>query len=312
MNILVTGGLGHIGSRLIRELTWHHHVDRIRVLDNCSCQRYCSLFHLPENKNFELIEGDILNEDDLAKSMEDIDVVIHLAAITDAPSTFNNKELVMQVNRIGTQKVVDMAVKKNVKRFIYPSTTSVYGPTGGIAKEDYREEDLKPQSPYAETKLAGENIVLNAYKDYGLPATVFRLGTIFGPSPGMRFHTAVNKFIFLACTNRPLTVWDSAVNLKRPYLDLKDAIRVFSFALEEKRTIGQLYNVVTINAGIGEITGAIQKYIPNLNIAYTKSPLLNQMSYFTDDKKIRDLGFTYTGNLDESVRDTIHLLRGLL
>jgi len=312
MNILVTGGLGHIGSRLIRDLTWHHHVDKIRVLDNFSCQRYCSLFHLPENKNFELIEGDILNDNDLERAMEGMDVVIHLAAITDAPSTFNNPELVKLVNEVGTQKVVDMAVKKNITRFIYPSTTSVYGPTDGIAREDCKLEDLKPQSPYAETKLAGERIVLNAYQQYGLPGTVFRLGTIFGPSPGMRFHTAVNKFIFLATTNRPLTVWDSAVNLKRPYLDLKDACRVFNFALEEKKTIGELFNVVTINAGIGEITGAIQKYIPGLNIVYTQSPLLNQMSYFTDDTKIRNLGFTYSGNLDESVKDTIHMLRGLL
>ena len=311
MRFLITGGLGHIGSKLIRELAVYPHTQHICVLDNFSSQRYNSLFHLPKG-NYEFIEGDVLDENILIKAMENVDVVIHLAAITDAPSTFANPALVKQVNEFGTQKVVDMAIQKGVKRFIYPSTTSVYGPTEGIAREDCSEEDLKPQSPYAETKLAGEKITLNAYQNYGLPSTVFRLGTIFGPSPGMRFHTAINKFIFLACTNKPLTVWDSAVHLKRPYLDLRDAVKSFLFALEHRETIGETFNVVTLNAGIGEITDAIKRYVPNLQIAYTKNPLLNQMSYFTDDTKIKNLGFTYLGNLDEGVKETIHYLRGLL
>jgi len=312
MRVLVTGGLGHIGSRLIRELASREDVEKVKIIDNFLCQRYCSLFNLPSGKKYELIEGDILNEEDLNKAMDDVDTVIHLAAITDAPSTFDNKELVIKVNKEGTQKVVDMALKKNVKRLLYPSTTSVYGPTDGIAREDCKKEDLKPQSPYAETKLAGENIILDAYKENGFNGTVFRLGTIFGPSVGMRFHTAVNKFIFLAATNRPLTVWDSAVNLKRPYLDLGDAMNAFFFALENDKTIGELFNVVTINAGVGDIVNAIKKYIPNLEITYTKSPLINQMSYFTDDTKIKNLGFKYSGDLDKGVRDTVDLLRGLL
>ena len=309
MNVLVTGGLGHIGSRLIRELANRNDVKKVRILDNLMTQRYCSLFNLPKNIKYEFIEGDILNENDVEKSMKDIDFVVHLAAITDAPSTFDIKEKTEGINVKGTQLVLESAIKHKVKKFIYPSTTSVYGPIEGIAKEDCKEEDLKPQSPYAETKLKGEKIILKIAKEHNFNATVFRFGTIFGASIGMRFHTAVNKFIYLACNNKPLTIWDTAVNQKRPYLDLKDAINAIFFALDNKKTKGELFNVVTINATPQDIVDAIKWFIPDLKIEYTKSPLINQMSYVTNDDKIKNLGFKYVGDLKKRVKETIGLLR---
>ncbi|MBU1632528.1 MAG: NAD-dependent epimerase/dehydratase family protein, partial [Nanoarchaeota archaeon] len=125
MNILITGGLGHIGSKLVRSFS--DNVDEIRILDNFLTQRYCSLFNLPKNKKYVFIEGDINNEEDLTKAMKSVNLVIHLASITDAPSTIDKPEETEKVNLIGTKKVIEIAVKMNVDKIVFPSTTSVYG-----------------------------------------------------------------------------------------------------------------------------------------------------------------------------------------
>lgn len=312
MNVLVTGGLGHIGSRLIRDLNELGGIELVRILDNLSTQRYCSLLNLPTRVKYEFIEGEIRNKEDLKKSMKDIDIVFHLAAITNAPMTFKIPDMTKEVNFIGTKNVVQAALKAGVKKFLYPSTTSVYGPTSGVAREDCKPEDYRPASPYAEYKLKGEEEVLRACRENDLDSVVARFGTIYGPSIGMRFHTAVNKFIFLACTGRPLTVWEDALDQKRPYLYLPDAIRAFFFLMEKGRGKGEVFNVLTENATVRDLVDAIRSFISDAKITFTKSPLLNQLSYYTDDSKIRRLGFRPTGNLRKGIRETIEVLKGLV
>lgn len=308
MNFLVTGALGHIGSKLIRDYAKRDDVELIRILDNLSTQRYCSLFNLPMDKRYQFIEGDINNKKDLRRALKDIDIVLHLAAITDAPTTIKKPKLTNKVNFVGTQNVLKESMKADVKRFIFPSTTSVYGEAEDLVDEDYK--DYKPSSPYAESKLAAEGIIKNAYSENGLNTSILRLGTIFGPSIGMRFHTAVNKFVYLACMDKPLTVWDTALDNKRPYLGLNDAIRAFEF-IEKKGKPGELYNTLTGNYTVREIVDTIRKFIPNLKIEMTKSPILNQKSYFVSDKKIKSLGFVSKDNLSENIKQTIELFKGI-
>ena len=104
MRIVVTGALGHIGSKLIRVLPFHFKECEIKLFDNLSTQRYCSLFNLPEEGKYTFIEGDILNYD-LISLFEKADYVIHLAAITNAAGSFEIQEEVEKVNFIGTEKV---------------------------------------------------------------------------------------------------------------------------------------------------------------------------------------------------------------
>tara|TARA_B100000959_G_C14989293_1_gene627026 strand:- start:1736 stop:2674 length:939 start_codon:yes stop_codon:yes gene_type:complete len=311
MHVLITGGLGHIGSQLIRDFAKVDFIEKIRILDNLSTQRYCSLFDLPDNAQYEFIEGDILDEAQLNSAMNGIDAVIHLAAVTNAPETFSKKEKTEEVNFIGTKKVLEACKKNNIKKIIFPSTTSVYGPTKGIAKEDCNPEDLKPQSPYAEFKLKAEKAIIDKCKEGHLSGVVLRFGTVFGSSVGMRFHTAINKFIFLACSNRPLKVWKTALNQKRPYLDLRDAVKAIVFMLEREKLNGEVYNVVTANMELSETIDAIKEFIPGIKIEFTDSPLINQMSYFTDSEKLKKLGFGYTGNLRDGIKQTISLLNSL-
>jgi UDP-glucose 4-epimerase len=305
-NVLVTGGLGHIGSRLIRELADSEGVRVIRIVDNLSTQRYSSLFGLPRGVSYEFLEGDIRKSGDLDRAMNGIDVVFHLAAITDAPSTISTPELTKEVNLDGTRKVVKSAIRNKVKRIIYPSTTSVYGGSKGLVTE--KAKGLSPATPYARYKLAGERVVISAAKNHQIEGVVLRLGTIFGASIGMRFHTAVNKFAFQACMGIPLTVWEDALDQVRPYLDLGDCISALRFASSKGMGNGEVYNVLTGNYTVRQIVTAIKTIVPSLSIVISKSPILNQASYHVDDSKIRALGFEPHGDLERSVGETIELL----
>ncbi len=312
MKVLITGGLGHIGSQLIRDMAAWKNVELIRILDNLSTQRYVSLFNLPKEGNYEFIEGDILDEETLNKSVEGVDAVIHLAAITNAEYSFAIKDEVLRVNLEGAKQTVAACQKAGVRQILFPSTTSVYGPRSGVAFEDCSRDELNPQSPYAEAKLQAEDFILGASRG-DFQATVFRFGTIFGPSIGMRFHTAVNKFIFLACLGRPLTVWEQALHQQRPYLDLRDGLNALRFALENPRKVaGERFNVVTLNATVAEIIEAIKKQIPDVEIQFTKSAILNQHSYSVDGAKLISRGFAYQGNLQQGIASTISLLRALI
>lgn len=307
LKFLITGGLGHIGSKLIREYSKRKDIELIRILDNFLVQRYCSLFDLPKTHvRYEFIEGDIMNEDDLKKAMKDIDVVIHLASITDAPSTISKPQETERINFDGTKKVLESAVKSKVKKFLFPSSTSVYGEVNGIVDETFK--DFKPSTPYAETKLASERLLQEAGKKGEIHTIILRCGTIFGKSIGMRFHTAINKFCYLAAMNKPLTVWDSALNSKRPYLGLNDCIRAFEF-LEKNGRSGEVYNVVTRNFSMQEVIGIIKKLVPNTRVEITKSPIINQKPYHATNEKIKSLGFEFKDDLEKSVKETIELFK---
>lgn len=306
MNILITGGLGHIGSKLVRSFS--DNVDEIRILDNFLTQRYCSLFNLPKNKKYVFIEGDINNEEDLTKAMKSVNLVIHLASITDAPSTIDKPEETEKVNLIGTKKVIEIAVKMNVDKIVFPSTTSVYGE----AEDEVDENtiDLKPATPYAETKLASEKLLQQAYTENGLKTYILRFGTIFGQSIGMRFHTAVNKFTYLACMNKPLTIWDTALDNKRPYLGLNDAIRAINFVIEKGQP-GEVYNVLTANHTVREIVEKIKMFKPNLEIQLVNSPILNQKSYTVSNEKFCKLGFEFKDDLKKEIGETVELFKAI-
>src|SRR3989344_6105587 len=304
LKLLVTGGLGHIGSKLIREYAKRDDIDLIRILDNFLVERYCSLFNLPNTKKYEFIEGDIMNDEDLKRAMKDIDIVIHLASITDAPSTISKPQETERINFDGTKKVLNAAIEAGAKKFLFPSSTSVYGEAEGIVDETFT--DFKPATPYAETKLASERILQEVGKSGKIDAIVLRMGTIFGTSIGMRFHTAINKFCYLAAIGKPLTVWDSALESKRPYLGLDDDIRAFEF-IEKHGKSGEVYNVVTENYSMKDVIGTIKKVVPEVKIEITKSPIINQKPYHASNKKIISLGFEFKDNLEKEVRETIKL-----
>jgi len=307
MKIVVTGALGHIGSRLIRELPTMFPEAEIVLIDNLSTQRYCSLFNLSVSGQYYFLEADVLTAD-LTSIFDGATAVVHLAAITDATNSFKIKETVERVNFTGTERVVK-ACRKVDCALIFPSTTSVYGSQADEVDEDCPITDLKPQSPYAEAKLRAERLLQNLGEERGFSFVTCRFGTIFGTSFGMRFHTAINKFCWQAVMGQPLTIWKTALHQHRPYLDLGDAVEAIKFIIQKKLYDGRIYNVVTTNTSIDTIVGIISGYVPNISIEYVDTQIMNQLSYNVSNNRFSDLGFEFKGDLEQGIERTINLLK---
>jgi UDP-glucose 4-epimerase len=307
MKILITGSLGHIGSYLIRYLHIYYPNSNIVMIDNLMTQRFSSLFNLPNDGKFTFINADVANFN-LDTIIEENDIVIHLAAITDAAGSFEKANLVELNNFNSTVSVAESCLRKK-SLLITLSSTSVYGTQNELVTEDCLPNELNPQSPYAETKLKEEDFIKNLVTKFGLKATICRFGTIFGISTGMRFHTAVNKFCWQAVMNEPITVWSTAFNQKRPYLDLKDAARAFKHIIDSNLFYGETYNILTLNTTVKEIVEEIKVNVPNLKIDFVSNKIMNQLSYEVSNLKFIKTGFEFNGNLNDGIKETIDLLK---
>lgn len=293
-NILITGGCGHIGSQLFRSIEGN-----ITVVDNFLMNRYCSLFNVDRPIKFiDKCISEITTEE-----LKKIDIVIHLAAITNAEKSFTNRGETEHINTLLTSEFINRCDKAGC-RFIFPSSTSVYGVSADVVHED-DDSFLNPQSPYAETKIKIEKR-LSTYKSGHI---ILRLGTIFGVSPGMRFHTAINKFCFEAATGSPLTVWRENYDQRRPYLGLNDAVDAISFLIQNEAW-NETYNILTGNYKLSDIIAWIKEAV-DITINMVDTPLVNQFSYEVSDEKIKSIGFKPTDNLFNEINKTLHKLRNL-
>jgi UDP-glucose 4-epimerase len=309
VNILVTGGAGYIGSRLLHTLASVEslRVRRVRVLDNMREEKFPSLMNLPEGVDYEFVLGDIRNEDDVQKALgDDTDVVVHLAALCNATISFERRDATEEINYGGTTNVVRAARQAaSVRRFIYASTTSVYGPTSGIVDE---ESPCLPASPYAEFKLKGEQEVLGLSTDTGgrLRPTVLRFATVYGYSPGLRVHTVVNIFAFRAAVGAAMEVFGSG-NQLRPFVHVDDVSRAIAFCVEDDRAGEQIFNVVGENASVNQIIALLRRHFPRMLVVHTDKELLNQISYEVDGGKLLRLGFSMEHSLEDGVEEYARL-----
>jgi len=307
MKIVVTGALGHIGSKLIRYIPQVFPEAEIVMIDDLSNQRYCSLFNLPSNGRYRFIEADVLTAD-LEAVFSGADCVVHLAAITNAAGSFEMGEQVERVNYGGTERVASLCLESGCP-MIFISTTSVYGSQEKVVDENCPISDLKPQSPYADSKLKAEKLLETLGKEKGLQFVTCRFGTIFGVSVGMRFHTAINKFCWQAVMGQPITVWRTALNQYRPYLDLSDAVEAIRFIIQKDLFDGRVYNVLTTNTTVKEIIDVISEHVPDLSIQYVDTAIMNQLSYHVDNSRFKSHGFEFKGSLKRVISETIDLLK---
>ena len=306
MRILITGALGHIGSKLIHNIESGEFED-VLLIDNMLTQRYASIFNLPNGVNFKFYEEDILKAD-LDVLLDGVDCVIHLAAITDAASSFNQRDEIEKVNYDGTKRVAEACIETGTK-LLFPSTTSVYGSQSEQVDETCPIEELQPQSPYAEYKLKSEQMLEEMGKDQGLQFITCRFGTIFGTSIGMRFHTAVNKFCWQAVMGQPLTVWKTAMDQKRPYLGVKDAVNAIKFIIEQELFDGEIYNIVSSNNTVRNIVDSIRETIPDVKVELVESEIMNQLSYNVSAEKFNKHDFVFRRNIHSDLLNTIQLLK---
>lgn len=308
MTVLVTGGVGYLGSRLIRELPDHPSFagDTIRIYDNLRQPRFQSLWDLPSYADYEFVEADIRDEESLADAMEGVDTVFHLAAITNASQSFDLAEKTHEVNLEGSLTAFEAARNADVSQFVYVSTCSVYGPTDREITETF---ECDPASPYGKAKLRAEREILQQ-DPAELDVTGLRLGTVYGWSQGMRFDTVVDKFAYLAATGQPLTVYENAEDQKRPYLHVQDAVRALLFAASGADG-GEIYNVVGQNRRLRDVVSAIESHFSDVTIEYTRTENLDQLSYVVSDEKIVAEGFETMYSIDDGVRELADKFRAL-
>ncbi len=304
--ILVTGGTGYIGSRLIYDLaTDPHFADyTIRVYDNLHRPNYNSLMDLPSEGRYEFIEGDILDRINLERAMQGVDVVAHLAALVHTPLSFDNPEWTKQINHWGTASVVDASVSAGVSQLLYASSVSVYGPGG-----PFRETDAcRPVGPYAMSKLKGEEEVRQG--DWrGLKSAIVRLGTVFGNAPSMRFEAVANRLAYLAGVGRPLIIHGSGQQL-RPLIHIADASAALRLCLSNSLAAGEIINATTMSCRVDEIANTLQALRPAASIRYTDQDFLTEISFDIDSSKLMAMGFRSQFDLRQGLEEILARWQG--
>jgi len=304
--ILVTGGAGYIGSRFIRDLATDARFAgmTIRVYDSLVHKHFCGLMDLPEDGRYEFIEGDILDRLNLRRAMQDVRAVVHLAAIVTTPLSFDHPEWTKQVNHWGTAAVVECALAAGVRRLIYISSASVYGPGGPFVETSPR----RPIGPYAVSKRQAEGEVWQA-QSRGLDATIIRLGTTFGNAPAMRFDAIANRLAFLVGVRRPMVIYGSG-NQIRPLLHIRDAAAAIRFCLAESQTVGEVLNAAFLNPTANEIVAVLQRIAPEAMIRYTDQDILTEISFNIDSSKLLGMGFAPQFDLEYGLREVLARWKG--
>jgi UDP-glucose 4-epimerase len=259
MKICVLGGLGHIGSGLIRYLLVKYPKLKITVIDNMSTGKYYSLYGQYHLLN-RFVELDVRDES-IEKYILDQDIVFHLAAITRAYD-FVDIEYLYEHNLSATKNVKLICEKLN-KPLIFLSSTSVYEQTSG--EVDEKTNLIRPKNKYALGKFNEEEII----SKYSLGITL-RLGTIHGISPGMNFHTAVNRFCWNALNQLEIPMWEKSFEITSPYLSVSNLIKFVDKYLIEKNISDEskVFNLVSHNSSPHSIFKIIQKFMPAAKVAF--------------------------------------------
>ena len=202
LKILVTGGAGFIGSHLVLRLMREGH--SVKVLDNLATGRAANL---AEAEDVELISGDILDAGALDRAMAGAEAVFHVAALPSVPRSWTDPVASLRANGMGTAAVADAAARHGVSALIYSSSSSVYGDQPGAC----RSEDMtpNPMSPYACSKLIGEQLVAAHARAGRMRAISLRYFNVFGPrqDPDSPYSAVIPKFIRAALRDEPVTIF---------------------------------------------------------------------------------------------------------
>jgi len=237
--VLVTGGAGFIGSLLIRKLIKMGY--KVVVVDKL----YFGKGPIAELEDqATLIKADIRN---LTKGVfANIDMVVHLAALSNDPMSNFAPDLNEQVNTVATEKIAKQAKQEGVKRFIFASSCSIYNqrPHNSILHTETSKVD--PQEYYSRSKLLAEQAILGL-SDNNFKVVVLRKGTVVGKSPRMRFDLVVNTMVKTALTLKKIVVYDGRQH--RPLIDVRDVVEAYMLVIKakEEQIENKIFNVLNKN-----------------------------------------------------------------
>ena len=298
--VVVTGGAGYVGAVLVPKLLDQGH--RVRVID-------LFLFGhdvLPKHPNLECVEGDIRDAGALKAVMKGAQAVIHLACISNDPSFELDPELSRSINYECFEPMVDIAKDAGVRRFIYASTSSVYGVSD--APDVTEEHPLVPLTDYNKYKGMCEPLLLK-YQSPDFTTVIIRPATVCGYSPRLRLDLSVNILTNHAVNNRKIIVFGGTQ--KRPNIHVDDIADLYVELLDlpSDKIAGETFNAAYQNFTIAELAGMVRTVVsremPELGaIAVETSPSNDLRSYHVSSEKIkRMLGWTPERSLEDAVVD---------
>ncbi len=299
--IIITGGLGYIGTELCKIYSGYSWNDKITIIDN----RFISeRVNQIRNWNMNFIQGDILDKDLINEHCKDADIVHHLAGITDVPrvkseSTFEKEKLIRKVAEEGTQNILD-AISDECK-IIMPSSHVVYEGLDSIKKNIKEDEETCPSLAYGKSKDINEKQLKNSGKNF----VILRLASVYGYSTDTaRIDIMANFFAKTASQNGTLRLFAAGKQIKS-LVPLIDVARCFKF-MEEREDINQeLFNLSKDTVTVKEVADICKKHNPNIKLRETNDEIPN-LGFSISNNKILKTGFKFLYGLDESIKEMIN------
>jgi len=296
MKILVTGGSGYIGSILVPELIKLDY--EVTVVDNFMYKQ-SSLNHLCVFENFNIINGDIRDQNLMNSLIKSNDLIIPLAAIVGAPLCNKDPYSAQSINYDAILNMIKMVSKSQI--ILMPTTNSAYG-TGDENNFCDEKSKLNPISKYARDKVEIEKKLMNRENSIS-----YRLATVFGMSPRMRIDLLVNDFTYRAVHDSSLVIFEG--HFKRNYIHVRDVVSAFIHSINNIQTMkGQIYNVGLSDANLSkiELCEEIKKHLSNflyVEEKYKKDP--DQRNYIVSNKKIEKTGFKTKYSISDGIKELI-------
>lgn len=305
MKLLVTGGCGFIGSNFIHFLLKSTNFEIINFDDITYAGNKENLKNIEENERYSFIKGNLVNLDKFSEDIKNIDYVVHFAAESHVDRSIKDPAPFITTNVLGTQILLEMCKKLNLKKYIHISTDEVYGSIANNQDTFKENNNLKPNSPYSASKASGDLIVRSYFKTFNLPSVIVR------PSNNYGYYQFPEKLIPLAITNLiedlPIPIYGKGENI-REWLFVEDCCRGI-FHILEKGLVGEIYN---LGSGLEKRTIDIAHFVlkemdknPVGHIQYVKDRPGHDYRYALDSTKIRSLGWGPKISFEEGMRKTI-------
>ena len=298
--IIITGGLGYIGTELCKlysGVSWHH---KIIVIDNRFISERVSQLR---DWNIEFVQGDILDKDLVSKYFQDADVVHHLAGITNVPRTeseasSDQDKKIKEIGEQGTQNIID-AINDTCK-IIFPSTHVIFEGIKEI-KTDIKENEIaKPVLSYSTSKAINEEQLKKSGKNY----IILRLGSVYGYSTdSMRIDIMPNLFSKISSQNGILKLFAGGRQIKS-LVPLIDVARCFKFMEEKNEIKSEVFNLTKDTLSVKEVAEVCKKHNPKVILKETNDEVPN-LGFSLSNKKLLNTGFEFLYNLDQNIKEMI-------
>ena len=243
MKIFITGAEGFIGSHLTEKLVKLGHYVKALVLYNSfnSCG-WLEDLNKKKNKNLDIVYGDVRDENFIYNQTKKIDAIFHLAALISIPYSYNSYHSFVDTNINGTINILSSAKRNKTKKVFITSTSEVYGTAQKIPINE--SHPLNPQSPYAATKVAADQISLSFFKSYGLPVTILRPFNTYGPRQSAR---AIIPTVLSQVLSKKEKINLGNISTSRDFTYIDDTVNAFVKALNSKNIQGRTINISSNN-----------------------------------------------------------------